>query len=147
MNAIAKRKSDPFGVTSIMRNEFSDPFTGWIDDFFKHTFAENTGVSYPPYDIIKKDSGKYVLNVAVAGLSKDDIETYIDKDGNLCISGEKTEDTEEYMYQGIAKRKFNLKFRMPRDSEVDSCKLEDGMLQLEILAREEENSRKSIPIM
>lgn len=145
---VAKRRNDPFGVSSLMRNDLSDPLTGWIDEFFKNTFAENTGTSYPPYDIIKKEPGKFLLNIAVAGFSKNDIETYIEKDGTLTISGEKTdESSDDYIHQGIAKRKFNLKFQMPRDSEVDSCKLEDGMLQLEILAREEQNSRKSIPIM
>ena len=61
-------------LTTIDKTRFM-PFTVGFDDLFDRLFETDINSSgYPPYNIIKSDNSNYVIEMAVAGFSKDQIE-------------------------------------------------------------------------
>lgn len=106
--------------------------------------------SYPPYNIIKFNDDEYALQFAVAGFKKPDIDIKVEK-GVLNISGYMAEidleDGAEYMYKGIAGRKFKRSFALPEYFEVDKATLEDGILWISLIRNlPEEEKPKQITI-
>ncbi len=87
---------------------------------------------YPPYNIRKEGDTKYFIEVAVAGLSEDDLEVEL-KEGTLSIrSKQSTEDESDYVHRGIAKRQFERSFTLSDDIIVQGCGLVNGMLRVEL---------------
>ena len=102
---------------------------------------------YPPYNIRKDGDTKYFIEMAVAGLSEDDLEVEL-KEGTLTIrSKQSTEDESDYVHRGIAKRQFERSFALSDDIVVKGCDLTNGMLivELEKVIPEEKRARL-IPI-
>ena len=102
---------------------------------------------YPPYNIRKDGETKYFIEMAVAGLSEDDLEVEL-KEGTLTIrSKQSTEDESDYVHRGIAKRQFERSFALSDDIVVKGCDLTNGMLivELEKVIPEEKRARL-IPI-
>jgi molecular chaperone IbpA len=102
---------------------------------------------YPPYNIRKEGEAKYIIEMAVAGLSEDDLEVEL-KEGTLTIrSKQSTEDQSDYVHRGIAKRQFERSFALSDDIVVKGCDLTNGMLivELEKVIPEEKRARL-IPI-
>jgi molecular chaperone IbpA len=106
--------------------------------------------SYPPYDIVAlKDDKEDVtlLNVAVAGFSKNEISVTV-QDSVVTIEGEKEEKQEgEIVYQGIATRNFKLSLAIAEYWEVTHANLENGMLTVQFNKNlPEEKKPKVIPV-
>ena len=102
---------------------------------------------YPPYNIRKDGETKYFIEMAVAGLSEDDLEVEL-KEGTLSIrSKQSTDDQSDYVHRGIAKRQFERSFALSDDIVVKGCDLTNGMLivELEKVIPEEKRARL-IPI-
>ena len=102
---------------------------------------------YPPYNIRKDGDTKYFIEMAVAGLSEDDLEVEL-KEGTLSIrSKQSTDDQSDYVHRGIAKRQFERSFALSDDIVVKGCDLTNGMLivELEKVIPEEKRARL-IPI-
>ena len=86
--------------------------------------------SFPPHNIIKIDDNKYVVEMAVAGFSKDEIDIQLDE-GNLVIRGEKKDkDEANYVYRGIAARSFTKSIRLTDTMEVRGAEFKDGILKV-----------------
>ena len=103
---------------------------------------------YPPYNIRKDGDTKYFIEMAVAGLSEEDLEVEL-KEGILSVRsgvGKKEEEV-EYVHRGIAKRTFERNFTLSDDVIVKGCDLNNGMLivELEKVIPEEKRARL-IPI-
>ncbi|MCH2380679.1 MAG: Hsp20 family protein, partial [Nitrososphaerales archaeon] len=110
-----------------------------------HTNPSHQG--YPPYNIRKDGETKYFIEVAVAGLSEDDLEVEL-KEGILSIRSKQSEKKEaEYVHRGIAKRMFERSFTLSDDIIIQGCGLVNGMLtvELEKVIPEDKKSR-FIPI-
>jgi molecular chaperone IbpA len=127
-----------------------DPFAALSEEFDK-MFAQATKPSnnYPPYNIIKLDDDNFVMEFAVAGFTKDEIEVIVHK-GVLTAKGEKQEDAEDnnYVYKGIAARKFSRSFTLPEHTDVTGAEVYNGILTVN-LKREvpEEQKPKTIKIV
>ena len=86
--------------------------------------------SFPPHNIIKVEDNKYVVEMAVAGFSKDEIDIQLDE-GNLVIRGDKnTKDEANYVYRGIAARSFTKSIRLTDTMEVRGAEFKDGILRI-----------------
>jgi molecular chaperone IbpA len=87
-------------------------------------------VGYPPYNIKQVKDNKYVIEMAVAGFAKTDIEMTLD--GNkLVIKGASKDDPEtEYVYKGIANRNFERSFTLADKVEIKDAELVNGMLKV-----------------
>ena len=87
--------------------------------------------TYPPHSILKVTDNEYLIEIAVAGFSEDDI-TITAEDRVLSVSGRKGEDKREYLHKGISTKRFERKFRLGEGVEVVDAKLENGILAIEL---------------
>jgi molecular chaperone IbpA len=86
--------------------------------------------AYPPYNIRKTAENTYVIEIAVAGFGKQDIELTLE-DNVLTIKGSITSDeSNEYLFKGIADRAFTRKFTLADTVEVKNADLVNGMLKV-----------------
>ena len=102
-----------------------------------------TSTGFPPYNIRKDGDYTYVIEMALAGFGKKDIEVEV-KEGLLTVRSVKENDeNDSNLYRGISYRKFNRKFTLADDVEVNDASLENGMLtiSLERIVPEEKKPR------
>jgi molecular chaperone IbpA len=101
--------------------------------------------SFPPHNIIKLDESRYVVELAVAGFSKDEIEITVE-DGTLKIKGEKAEGQAniQYLHRGIGTRSFTKTLTVADTIEVKGAEFKDGILKigLENIIPEHKKPRK-----
>jgi len=118
----------------VVRNNLNVPrslFVGF-DTLFEdleriHQSARSGNDNYPPHNVVKIDEEKFLIELAVAGFTKDDIDLEL-KDGILKIKGEVENDEREYAYKGISSRKFEKSFRLSEFVVIDGADLQDGIL-------------------
>lgn len=100
--------------------------------------------TYPPYNIKKTGENTYVIELAVAGFGKQDLELEM-QDGVLTIKGNvKSDEATEYLFKGIAERAFTRQFTLADTVEVKNADLINGMLKiwLERFIPEEKKPKK-----
>ena len=103
-----------------------------------------TPAGFPPYNIRKEGDYNFVIELALAGLSKDDLEVEI-ADQTLTIrSIDKKEDEGELLHRGISFRQFTRTWTLAENVVVNDAKMENGMLvvRLEHVVPEEKKPRK-----
>ncbi len=122
------------------------PFGSFAQEFEK-AFSNTHTSSYPPYNIVRINDNKVVMEFAVAGFKKDEISIVTEKNV-LSIQADKPEREEKnYVYKGIAARKFSRSFSLPEFYEVESAGFEDGILYIDLIKNvPEEKKPKSIKI-
>lgn len=89
--------------------------------------------SYPPVNVIKEE-GKYILAIALPGVSKDDVAINIEKN-KLTIKSEVEENTDaKYRLREFNYAKFERAFTLSEDADTDniSAKFENGILNITI---------------
>lgn len=87
--------------------------------------------NYPPYNIRKTGENTYVIELAIAGFDKSEVEIEIDE-GKLLIRGNVKQETEanDYLHRGIANRAFTRAFAIDDQVEVKDAELFNGMLKV-----------------
>jgi molecular chaperone IbpA len=112
-----------------------DPFTVGFSDVFENLEKVSKQVqkaaSYPPYNIKRIDDNKYVIELAVAGFAKSDVEVTLE--GNkLVVKGAANDDEpqEDYLFKGIANRGFTREFTLADRVEIENAELINGMLKI-----------------
>ena len=120
--------------TTTWNSLFNDPFFIGFDRLANkiNTTATNSQ-GFPPYNVVKKDEETWVVELAVAGFTKEDI-TVTEQDGTLKIEGSKEDGTmtTDYLHPGIANRKFTRSFALGEYAYVDNAELKDGMLNVTV---------------
>ena len=118
-------------------NQFA-PFTVGFDRVFDRLVDYGTTYDtggFPPYNIRKTDDFKHVIEIALAGFSKAEIEVIL-TDGILEIKSSDLPTTvkpkDDLIHKGIAKRAFTRKFTLADDIEVKDAKLENGLLRIDL---------------
>lgn len=96
-----------------------------------HTALAKSIPNYPPYNIAKVDENKYVIEMAVAGFGKHNLNIEI-ANGTLTIAGDTTSDNTNgaYLYKGIADRSFTRQFNIADTVEIKNAELMNGMLKV-----------------
>lgn len=101
--------------------------------------------TYPPYNIKQTGENTYVIEMAVAGFGKQDLELELQED-KLTIKGNvHTDDNDDnYIFKGIAERAFTRQFTLADTVEVKNADLINGMLKiwLERFIPEEKKPKK-----
>lgn len=122
----------------IASTDWLPKINNWAIGFDRHWEILNnfhnsiTTPSYPPYNIVKIDEDEYVVEMAIAGFSKKDIEI-IQQEQTLTIEGKKDkDDTSNYVHRGIAARNFKHTFALADYVEVESADFTDGILSVKI---------------
>ena len=111
---------------------FSVGFDSVFDRFFDMDLTRDSG--YPPYNIRKINEAQYVIEIALAGFSKKDIEVEV-TEGNLTIRSKPEKETDgdtSFVHKGIAKRSFLRSFTLSDDIIVKGADLKDGMLIIDL---------------
>ena len=118
-------------LTTFDRNKFI-PYSIGFDNLFDRLFdidLESSG-TYPPYNISKVDDNNYIIEMALAGFNKDDIEVEL-ADSELTVRSKKREDSNKdvnLIHQGISHRSFNRKFTLSEEILVKNAEMKNGML-------------------
>jgi molecular chaperone IbpA len=100
--------------------------------------------NYPPYNIRKIDDNKYVIEIAVAGFCKSEIDITFEDDKLIVKGSSKNDESSEYLFKGIGARDFTRMFALNDQVEVRGAGLLNGMLQiaLERIIPEHKKSKK-----
>ena len=103
-----------------------------FDNLNRYVDNNVTSTGFPPYNIRKEGDYNYVIEMALAGFGKKDIEVEV-ADGTLSVRSikENSED-DSTVYRGISYRRFERKFTMADDIVVNGAALENGMLTIEL---------------
>ena len=112
------------------------PYAVGFDRVFDHLnsyVANNTSsTGFPPYNIRKEGDYNYVIEMALAGFGKKDIEVEV-ADSTLSIKSVKENSEDESMvHRGISYRKFERKFTLADDIVVKDASLDNGMLTVDL---------------
>ena len=106
-----------------------------VFDHFESLFNDSPSLhtNYPPYDIVKTDEHSYVIELAVAGFSKKDIEVTVEN-GVLTVESDRESNAQssgqEIIHRGISKRYFKKSFSIADDVEIRGAELKDGLLRI-----------------
>jgi molecular chaperone IbpA len=97
---------------------------------------DNSGPTYPPYNIERTGENAYRITLAVAGFSDKDVSIEA-KQNTLTIKGEKQAKADdkkgEVLYQGIAARAFERVFQLAEHVQVTGAALENGLLHVDLV--------------
>lgn len=128
-----------FKTRAIGFDELLNNINGFVDTAYKTT-------SFPPYNLVKVDDNKYVIEMAIAGFGKQNVNIELVGD-KLKISGKLDSDEKDAVniwYKGIARRDFNVMFNIAKTIEVQNAELMNGILKiwLENIIPDEKKPRK-----
>lgn len=124
----------PFGANSIFK-DLDKFFVGFDDQFNRmaklHDEVTKNIPNYPPYNIKKTDDNTYVIELAVAGFAKQDIEIEL-ADNKMLIRGntQTAEEEGNFLFKGIAARNFTRTFALDDQIEVKDAEVLNGMLRV-----------------
>ncbi len=89
--------------------------------------------NYPPVNIIRKDDN-WVIQLALAGYSQDDVEITTDNLQLIVKTAKHVDETEakdlQYIHRGISQRAFERRWQLEADMEVVGAAFENGMLTI-----------------
>jgi len=106
-----------------------------MDDYLDRFFNSfETTTNYPPYNLIHVNNVESVLEIALAGFTKDEINVYTEY-GKLTVEGNKENNKEtssQYVHQGLAQRSFNRTWSLSEDIEVREVQFKDGLLTVKL---------------
>ena len=108
-----------------------------FDDLFDRIseFHDNVAKNipnYPPYNIKKVEDNRYVIEMAVAGFGKSDIEITTEDDKLVIKGNVESDDTpqDDLLWQGLALRPFTRMFTLNDQVEVNNAEMINGLLKV-----------------
>lgn len=110
-------------------------FVGFDEQFNRiskmHDDLTKNVPNYPPYNIKKTGDSTYVIELAVAGFAKQDIEIEL-ADNKMVIKGnvQNEENDNDFLWKGIAARNFTRTFALEDQVEVKDAEMLNGMLKV-----------------
>ena len=126
------------------------PYAVGFDRVFDrlNTYVANqnhmTPTGFPPYNIRRDGDYNYVIEMALAGMSKDDLEVQV-ADQTLTVRSKEKKPDEggELLHRGISYRQFSRSWTLADEVVVNDAKMENGMLliHLEHVVPEEKKPR------
>lgn len=124
----------------LMKNSVG--FDSMFDRLFEDFLPAVNSVQYPPYNIRRDGDHTVVIEMALAGYSEDDIDMTIEDGNILVVRGGKVSDIDDnsanYVYRGVAARKFERKFALADGAEITAATLKRGMLYVTVQTHEPE---------
>ena len=131
---------DQFDRTAL--TPYAVGFDRMFDRLHDHYALHQTNTGFPPYNIRTEGDYNYVIEMALAGLSKDDLEVQVaertftvrslKKEESKQDAGYKRMAGEEFLHQGISYRQFSRSWTLADDVVVKDAKMENGMLLIHL---------------
>ncbi len=88
---------------------------------------------YPPYNIERIDEDDYRITLAVAGFAQDEIDIEVhENELKVIAKKEETDNTPQYLHQGIAARSFERRFQIAEHVKVVGASLTNGLLNVDL---------------
>ena len=103
-----------------------------MHDYLNRVFdLHETTTNYPPYNLIEVSNVESLLEIALAGFKKKEVNVYT-QDGKLFVEGQRedTESDKTYVHRGMAQRSFTRTWTLAEETEVRSVVFEDGLLSI-----------------
>lgn len=121
------------------------PYVIGFDELFDRIFnlPVDGPTAYPPYNVAQISDSEWIVEMAVAGFTKEDLSVTV-HNGQLKVVGKKVKETKEgdnevdvanaprYQYQGISSRAFSRAFELGDNIEVQEVSLKDGLLTIKL---------------
>ena len=114
----------------------TDKFLAKVQETVDLVANSATHAGYPPFNLKKTEENKYVIEMAVAGFGKQDIELTLEEN-KLNISGHTTVDTlvsdgvnNEYLHKGISDRPFQRTFTLADNVVINNAQYINGILKI-----------------
>ena len=108
-----------------------EPLYSHLDNLAK----QRGGDAYPPYDVLVKNTNTYIVRIAVAGFTKDDLRL-IAQPHQLLVIGKRNdgndaqESASDVFHSGIAFRAFQRRFALGPGLTVTSATFADGIIEI-----------------
>jgi len=125
-----------YGLVDFGNPIFSSLFVGF-DRLFENMAQLSAGSkslpSYPPFNVVQ-DGNQYVIEVALAGIDKKDLDVKV-QENTLRIaydSSKEKSDANDKLYRGIAQRSFRRQFSLAEDVEVTGASFKNGLLRIDL---------------
>lgn len=133
----------------VRRNNDFNWLNNWFDDNFFNTPVMAQTTTTAPAVNVKEDNKQYVMEVAVPGLKKEQVNMSIDKDGYLTLSIEnKNEQKDENKKEHYLRREFSYtsyrqSYALPDNVDADkiAANVADGVLKV-VLPKVEKKEEK-----
>lgn len=114
--------------------DFDKFFVGFEDQYDRmsklHDDLTKNIPNYPPYNIRKIDENRYQIEIAVAGFAKSEIDIELDGDKLVIRGVTKHEESNDYIFKGIANRAFTRAFALDDQMVVKDAELFNGLLKI-----------------
>ena len=114
--------------------DFDKFFIGFDDQFNRlsklHDDLTKSIPNYPPYNIKKTGDNTYVIELAVAGFAKQDIEIELAENTMVVKGNIDSSDEDPYLFKGIANRAFTRTFALDEQIEIRDAAMLNGMLKI-----------------
>ena len=136
-------------MNALTRWERYSPVGIGLEDMFRRldAFADTAATNYPPYNIKKLDDHSQVLEIALAGFSKDDIEVAVEKGVLSVTANQQDVEDQHFIHKGIASRSVARNWQLSDNSVVEEPTFVDGMLRIVIRVEvPEAQKRRLLPI-
>lgn len=115
-------------------------------DQMERRYANSVTTNYPPHNQIKTGENEYLIQLAVTGFSKSEVQVEVEANV-LTIRGESTDTeyaAEAYLYRGLATRDFVKEFPLAEHIEVRGAEMENGMLNIKLVRNIPESAKPKV---
>lgn len=142
-----------FAPLTQLLNQYTVGFDDFVNSLNEEFFdAQTLSPNFPPYNIIRYDKNSFIIELAVAGFNKENIDITLE-DNTLTVKGvgslvnENVDKPDvQYIHRGIALRKFEKKFKISNDVELADVTMKDGLLSFDFKHIVKKESAKKIVI-
>jgi HSP20 family molecular chaperone IbpA len=101
---------------------------------------------YPPYNVEQTGDNALRITLAVAGFAMEDLSIRVE-DSQLVVRGKQSEDKDRvYLHRGIAARQFQRSFVLAEGIEVAGARLDNGLLNIDLVRPTLESRVRTIEI-
>jgi len=101
---------------------------------------------YPPYNVEQTSENSLRLTLALAGFSLEDLSLTVE-DNQLVVRGKQKDEGERvFLHRGIAARQFQRAFVLAEGIEVQSARLDNGLLHIDLVRPQPESRVRKIEI-
>lgn len=112
-----------------------------LSELIHHTGIDSG--NYPPYNIVISGDDQFVLELALAGFTRESIKISVERNV-LIITGTHPRSEESgvtYQHRGISTRGFTRRFGLAQFYEVSGAEFKDGMLTVKLVRNVPEDQK------
>jgi molecular chaperone IbpA len=101
-----------------------------LDKILNDLTGATASSSFPPFNVIQVSDFDYVIELAIAGYAKSEIEITVDKNILSVVGKKREENTSNFLYKGISSKFFERKFAISNTVVVKKAEQVDGLLRI-----------------